>query len=77
LYEYQKKGLMKFAFCKLLILKDGVIDDQSGKNEKRALKEEKRDQGPALQMEFSTELIMTDYKEKSIGKRVPSLRTGD
>jgi hypothetical protein len=32
-------------------------------------KKEKRDQGPALQIELSTGLSVADYKKKSIGKK--------
>jgi hypothetical protein len=70
LYEYQNTGLTKFAFCKLLILKDCGFEDQScGKNKKMSHKKEKRDQGPALQIKLSTGSSVADYKKKSIGKK--------
>jgi hypothetical protein len=53
-----------------LILKRYVSLSKTGCAGKRAL-EERKAGAPALQAEFSTGLSITDYKGKSIGKRVP------
>src|SRR5229473_1280830 len=48
LYEYQKKGLTEFAFYKCMILKEMFLVQQYRLMGKKALKNEKREQAPAL-----------------------------
>jgi hypothetical protein len=73
LYEYQNKGLTKFAFCKRLILKGAILvvwDCQQPKllPEKRKagpLGSAQDKQAPARQTQLSTGLSMPQNRGKS------------
>jgi hypothetical protein len=62
LYEYQKKGLTKFAFRKRLILNGMSSSEQKGSCRKTPRKEEKREQAPALHTQLSTEQIIAQIR---------------
>jgi hypothetical protein len=65
LYEYQKKRLTKKAFRKRLILKDGILVVLGLQSGNGYLETEKREQAPALQMQFFTRLSIPENKGKS------------
>ena|SRR6266849_6888039 len=54
LHEYQKKRLTEIAFRKRLILKGVILVVSEGQEPKINPKKEKREQAPALQLEFYT-----------------------
>src|SRR6266849_10586666 len=66
-YEYQKKGLRKFAFCKGLIPRDLAFREQNGSSWGRARLKEKRDQGTALQTQLSTKVSIAQIRKLSRG----------
>jgi hypothetical protein len=54
LHEYQTKGITKFAFRKLLILKDAILVVWGKQGRNGCPGKEKREQAPALHTQLST-----------------------
>jgi hypothetical protein len=67
MHEYQNKGVTENAFRKLLILKDAILVVLDLQGRKWGPEKQKREQGPAIRMQFSTGLSVPENKEKSIG----------
>jgi len=64
LYEYQNKGFAKFPIRKSLILKGWILVVCGWRRPKNgSLRKEKREQAPALYMQFYAELSVPRNKE--------------
>ena len=63
LYEYQRKGLTKIAFRKLLILKGAVLAVLGWQRRNGCPEKEKRELAPALHTQLSTGLSIARIKD--------------